>query len=186
MTRHHVVTYMIWHTCHDTMTWSLVMLYHIVCICCSGIELTTEHRRRLQLFEEYHEWNCRRQTSSADRVDNWQFHIDWHRIIHHSWSPTVTSLLINSALSPVSTTRVNGPSWRVTGFHYPSTWAELTGNGNRAPVNSGSGNRALLINVQASVNSVALLSVFWHSLSVSLSHTEQTVRVISTTSLLLL
>ena len=30
-------------------------------------------------------------------------------------------------LSPVSTTRVNGPSWRVIGFHYPSTRAVLTG-----------------------------------------------------------
>ena len=52
-------------------------------------------------------------------------------------------------LSPVSTTRVNGPSWRVTGFHYPSTRAVLTGarfplveltavlkgSGNRSPVN---------------------------------------------------
>ena len=33
-------------------------------------------------------------------------------------------------LSPVSTTRVDGPNWRVTGFHYP-------GNGYRSPVNSG-------------------------------------------------
>jgi len=60
------------------------------------------------------------------------------------------------ALSPVSTTRVDGPSWRVTGFHYPSTRAVLTGA--RFPllelthrqlrpltraVNSRSGNRAL-------------------------------------------
>ena len=30
-------------------------------------------------------------------------------------------------LSPVFTTRVDSPSWRVTGFHYPSTWAVLTG-----------------------------------------------------------
>ena len=30
-------------------------------------------------------------------------------------------------LSPVFTTRVDGPSWRVTGFHYPSTRAVLTG-----------------------------------------------------------
>ena len=48
-------------------------------------------------------------------------------------------------LSPVSTTRVDGPRWRVTGFHYPSTRAVLTGNGNRSPVNSGSGNRALVV-----------------------------------------
>jgi len=41
------------------------------------------------------------------------------------------------------------PSWRpeVTGFHYPSTRPVLTGNGNRSPVNSSSGNRALLTNV---------------------------------------
>ena len=31
----------------------------------------------------------------------------------------------------------------MTGFHYPSTRAVLTGNGNRSPVISGSGNRAL-------------------------------------------
>ena len=37
---------------------------------------------------------------------------------------------------PELTARVNGPSWRVTGFHYPWTWAVLTGNGNRSPVNS--------------------------------------------------
>ena len=40
---------------------------------------------------------------------------------------------------PELTARVNGPSWRVTGFHYPSTRAELTGRGWR-PVNSASGN----------------------------------------------
>jgi len=33
---------------------------------------------------------------------------------------------------PELTARVNGPSWRVTGFHYPSTRPALTGNGNRA------------------------------------------------------
>ena len=38
---------------------------------------------------------------------------------------------------PELTARVNGPSWRVTGFHYPSTRPVLTGNGNRSPVNSG-------------------------------------------------
>ena len=37
---------------------------------------------------------------------------------------------------PELTTRVNGPSWRVTGFHYPSTRPVLTGNGNRSPINS--------------------------------------------------
>jgi len=64
-------------------------------------------------------------------------------------------------LSPVSTTRVDGPSWRVTSFHYrstrvvnsasgnarPSTRPVLTGNGNRSPVKSGSGNRALVFDV---------------------------------------
>jgi len=30
-------------------------------------------------------------------------------------------------LKPGLTARVNGPSWRVTGFHYPSTRAVLTG-----------------------------------------------------------
>jgi len=31
----------------------------------------------------------------------------------------------------------------MTSFHYPSTRPVFTGNGNRSPVNSGSGNRAL-------------------------------------------
>ena len=44
-------------------------------------------------------------------------------------------------LSPVSTTRVDNPSWRVTGFHYPSTRVE--GPCWRS-VNSGSGNRAFV------------------------------------------
>ena len=52
---------------------------------------------------------------------------------------------------PELTARVNGPSWQVTGFHYPSTRPVnsasenarpstrpvLTGNGNRSPANSG-------------------------------------------------
>ena len=63
-------------------------------------------------------------------------------------------------LSPVSTTRVNGPNWRVPGFHYKHglfLLAELTGR-QHSPcwrvmetghpstwaVNSGSGNRALI------------------------------------------
>jgi len=37
-----------------------------------------------------------------------------------------------SNLSPVSTTRADGPSWLVTGFHYPSTRPVLTGNGNQS------------------------------------------------------
>jgi len=44
------------------------------------------------------------------------------------------SCLPSISLSPVST---HYPSWWVTGFHYPSTRAVLTGNGNRSPVNSG-------------------------------------------------
>ena len=43
---------------------------------------------------------------------------------------------LNTELSPVSTSWVDGPSWRVTGFHYPSTRA----------VNSASGNRTLYVN----------------------------------------
>ena len=46
--------------------------------------------------------------------------------IHSKETSSVTQLL-----SLVSTTRVDGPSWRVTSFHYPS-------------VNSASGNRALV------------------------------------------
>jgi len=38
---------------------------------------------------------------------------------------------------PELTARVNSPSWRVTGLHYPSTQAVLMGNGNRSPINSG-------------------------------------------------
>ena len=74
-------------------------------------------------------------------------------------------------LSPVCTTRVDGLSWRVTGFHYPSTRPVnsasgntllstrpvLTGNGNQSPVsslrltravNSSSGNRALKLTLK--------------------------------------
>jgi len=40
-------------------------------------------------------------------------------------------VVTHQALSPVSTpefmARVNGPSWLVTGFHYPSTWAINSG-----------------------------------------------------------
>ena len=45
--------------------------------------------------------------------------------VFHDW---VSELYAQQrVLSPVSTTRVDGPSWRVTGFHYPSTRAVLTG-----------------------------------------------------------
>jgi len=64
-------------------------------------------------------------------------------------------------LSPVFTTRVDGPSRWVSGFHYPSTQPVNFASGNREPVNtmetghpstravtlainSGSGNRALV------------------------------------------
>jgi len=36
----------------------------------------------------------------------------------------------------VSTTRVDGRSWQMTGFHYPSTRPVNTASGNRAPVNT--------------------------------------------------
>ena len=76
----------------------------------------------------------------------------------------VSSLLVLLLLSPVSTTRVDGPSWRVTGFHYTLTRTVLTGNGNRSPVNSGSGNWALpdhdsCEEIRQSSNSVVLDSV---------------------------
>ena len=58
-----------------------------------------------------------------------QSHIDWNsqygsesralEVAGCEWHCTL--------LSPVSTTWVDGPSWRVTGFHYPSTPAVLTG-----------------------------------------------------------
>ena len=58
--------------------------------------------------------------------------------------------------------RVNGPSWRVTGFYYPSTrpWKPVThqlGPLTRA-INSGSGNRALLIHVNFDIHQ----SGWWH------------------------
>ena len=50
----------------------------------------------------------------------------FHRLVN---SRSVLGLLTITTkhLSPVSTSRVDGPSWRVTGFHYPSTRAVLTG-----------------------------------------------------------
>ena len=53
-------------------------------------------------------------------------------------------LFPHSLLSPVSTTRIDGPSSRVTGFHYPSTRPVISASGNACPstrpVNSASGN----------------------------------------------
>ena len=72
-------------------------------------------------------------------------------------------------LSPVSTTRVDGPSWRVTGFHYPSTrsWRARVStsrfNGPYwRPDNSGSGNRALVLNEAASIQDTAKI-LSWRS-----------------------
>ena len=53
----------------------------------------------------------------------------WHAIFTHSHGSRVSKARFPL---PELTARVNGPSWRVTGFHCPST----------RPVNSGSGNRA--------------------------------------------
>jgi len=91
-----------------------------------------------------------------------QFDMKLQLISMHTSAYVTCSVVCLFELSPVSTTRVDGPSWRVTCFHYPSTRAVLTGarfplaeltstrpvltgNGNRSPVNSGSGNRALVI-----------------------------------------
>ena len=76
----------------------------------------------------------------------------------------VVTVQWSAELSPVSTTRVDGPSWRVTSFHYPSTWAMLTGNGNRSPVNSGSGNRAFVLSLyshQAALSLAIPLQTQW-------------------------
>ena len=43
------------------------------------------------------------------------------------WLLQISNVSLSCVLSRVSTTRVDGPSWRVTGFHYPSTRAVLTG-----------------------------------------------------------
>jgi len=63
----------------------------------------------------------------------------------------ISVIIQTDILSPVSTTRVDGPSWRVTGFHYPSTRARarvstsrVDGPYWRVTVNSASGNRALV------------------------------------------
>ena len=70
-----------------------------------------------------------------------------YRVVHdrpHPWYFTHRSATtgFSRLLSPVSTTRVDGPSWRVTGFHYPSN-GPWTGHPSTRAVNSGSGNRPL-------------------------------------------
>jgi len=75
-----------------------------------------------------HSVACRRHSSTLRVSSGWRWTIVDHnvdcrqhslfRIIHRAHC---------RLLSPVSTTRVNGPSWRVTRFHYPSTRAVLTG-----------------------------------------------------------
>ena len=74
--------------------------------------------------------------------ENFVTHIETFRMFVNMSRCVGDTIASTSYLSPVSTTRVDGPSWRVTDFHYPSTRAVLTGNGNRSSVNSGSGNRA--------------------------------------------
>jgi len=92
----------------------------------------------------------------GDSSTHWQ--VSWLRT---HWLAEVHIPVQMWLWSPVSSTRVDGPSWRVTGFHYrvltgvrfhypswrpvnsasgnvrPSTQPVLTGNGNRSPVNSG-------------------------------------------------
>ena len=85
----------------------------------------------------------------------------FHLHYHQSWWQGIPTVTQKSFLSPVSPTRDDGPSWRVTGFHYPSTSITRvdgapvntarrvmeTGHPSTRPltraVNSGSGNRAL-------------------------------------------
>jgi len=50
-----------------------------------------------------------------------------HGTVYFSCNTVIRSYLFLHVLSPISTTRVDGPSWRVTGFHYPSSRAALTG-----------------------------------------------------------
>jgi len=68
----------------------------------------------------------------------------WRRVVyfhchngplHFTQRPSHINTAAAFHLSPVSTSRVDGPSWRVNGFHYPSA----------RPVNSGSRNRALVL-----------------------------------------
>ena len=59
-------------------------------------------------------------------------------VVFIAWRQNCVSVLSKARFPlPELTARVNGPSWRVTGFHYPSTRPVLTGNGNLSPVNSG-------------------------------------------------
>ena len=97
----------------------------------------------------------------------------------HTHTHTQTRM---KALSPVSTTRVDVPSWRATGFHYPSTQTVLTGarfhNTDRVdgcafplaestrPVNSASGNRALLprLSTASVITDYFVLMIYKHTL----------------------
>ena len=97
-------------------------------------------------------WRCQHKnltkTDSMFLSQRWTVRGIWLQYWRRYISKTYVTF---TSLSPVSTTRVDGPSWRVTGFHYPSTRPVnsasgnarlstrpvLTGNGNRSPVNSG-------------------------------------------------
>jgi len=73
-------------------------------------------------------------------------------VSRNGWTPPWFNQILSRPKArfplPELTARVNGPSWRVTGFHYPSTRAVLTGARfplallSTRPVNSGSGNWA--------------------------------------------
>ena len=65
--------------------------------------------------------------------DNVQQTVSHRHLLHTQWPRWDMCrrrrllLVYTLLLSPVLTAWVNGPSWRVTGFHYPSTRAVLTG-----------------------------------------------------------
>ena len=75
----------------------------------------------------------------------WFLSLKWHTVCW-VWHWTLLIRLTVPVLSPVSTSRVDGPSWRVTGFHGFVT--RQHGLSTR-PINSASGNRALLCVVRA-------------------------------------
>ena len=66
-------------------------------------------------------------------------------IFNVSWQMTSDSETTEQYLTFVRSRFLISVLVFVTGFHYPSTRPLLTGNGNRSPVNSGSGNRALVM-----------------------------------------
>jgi len=102
----------------DSFTyWILGKLLYVLCSCrnfrlCACLEQFCLRVDGGMTFCEADRWAVLAYNNSAVLYDDM-------RVVEPLWSP-------------VSTTRVDGPSWRVTGFHYPSTRAVNSGSGNRA------------------------------------------------------